>query len=167
MNSLKQWKPGDIIETEYITWHYWLDQFYTFIAQNIIVGVESYLPAAVQFELGARGQLNEEIMSYIRDPFRIKKKGGTAKKYYVLLPEYLSPDITLDKYNPKLWNEVCLFYRTLRNPIFHGMQFDTQDSKYIIFVLELVADIYGWIDSWHNPDSMVPGNSWFTELDRT
>lgn len=170
LESLRLSEPGTPIETPYITWYYWTDQFYTFIVQHAVIGVEAYLTGAVFHELGKRGELSPERLQWIRNPFKMKgarkSKEGTATKYYALLPSLVSPEIALDKVNPALWEKVSLFYQELRNPLFHGWQIDSNDPVHVVKIFELLADVYGWIDSWHNPDDIIPGISGFTKLNR-
>jgi hypothetical protein len=167
LKRLRAWKPGEPIETPYITWHYWIDQFYTFMLQHAVVGLESYVPGALRFELGCRGMLKGDKLEYSRNPFSIPGKAGTAKRYYVLLPRLLEPSLGLDAAQPRLWERVRQFYESVRNPIFHGKQLDTHDPQYVREAFELLADVYAWVDAWHNPDDVIPGQGWFTKIRQT
>lgn len=164
--SISSWKPGVPIDTPYISWFYWPEQFFTCLTQLSIMGVESYTCSAAYHELGIRGKLKENI-KFVRDPFLLKGERGTASKFYKLLPALVSNDITLPEYDSNLWRDVKLFYRSMRNPLFHGNQLDTKQITDLIAIFELLADIYAWIDSWHSPDSVIPGTGWVTKLKRT
>ena len=166
INEIKNWKSGEPIRTVYISWYYWPDQFFTFLTQLSIIGLESYVSSAVYHELGMDGRIVEN-MKYIKNPFSIPGEKGTANKYYKLMPALYSECITLPNCNPELWEELKVFYRSIRNPLFHGKQLDTSDPKDLINIFEFLADVYEWIDGWHNPDNIIPGSSWVTKLNRT
>ena len=163
--QLSAWHEKKVIETPYLIWCYWPEAFATHLVQQTITGVESYLSGAVYDVLGFSGRLNENL-EFLRDPFSIPGERGTAAKLYKLLPALYSNEITLPKRNQKLWEDVRLFYREIRNPIFHGMQFEDGSDVYLLHSFELIADIYEWIDGWHNPDLVIPGSSWYTKLRR-
>ena len=164
--TIQNWKPGQPIDTPYISWFYWPEQFFTFLTQLSIVGVESYVCSAAHHELGARGLLKANI-EQINNPFSKKGKGGTAVKYYKEIPALIPDVLNLHDYDSNLWAEVLIFYKSIRNPLFHGKQLDTKDINDLINIFELLASIYSWIDSWHNPDNIIPGSSWVTQLKRT
>ena len=165
-NEIVNWKTGRSLETNEFSWHSWPDQFFTLLTQMSLIGLESYVCTAVHFELGAIGRLDENIR-FIKDPFSIPGDKGTAAKYYKLMPALYSKKITLPQCNPELWEELKTFYRDIRNPLFHGKQLDTSNPDDLILVFELLADVYEWIDSWHNPDQIISGSNWFTKLTRT
>jgi hypothetical protein len=166
IDEIKNWQAGKAIKTIYISWYEWPDQFFTFLTQLSVIGLESYVSTAVYFELGRDGRLSENI-KYIKDPFSIPGEKGTAAKLYKLMPALYSENITLPNYNPRLWEELKIFYKFIRNPLFHGKQLDTSNPEDLIEIFEFLADIYVWIDSWHSPDSIIPGSNWVTKLNRT
>jgi hypothetical protein len=165
-NEIKNWEPEKPIETPYISWYYWPDQFFTFLTQLSVIGLEAYANSAVHYELGMAGRMQENIQ-YIRNPFSIPGESGTAAKYYKLMPALFSNEISLPECNPQLWEDVKIFYKEIRNPLFHGAQLDTSNVDDLIKIFELIADIYQWIDSWHEPEKIIQGSSWFTNFDRT
>ncbi len=164
--GITKWKSGTPINTPYLSWHYWPDQFFTYLSQMSIVGVEAYVVGAVYFTLGTMGKLKENI-NFLRDPFSIPGDRGTASKYYRLLPALAADEIALPNMNPNLWEDVRLFYREIRNPLFHGNQLDTSKPADLVAIFELLADIYGWVDTWHDPHKVIPGSGWYTKLQRT
>ncbi len=163
---MNKWRPGNGIKMPYMVWYSSPEELFTYLSQTSIIGVECYVTGAVYLALGRLGRLKKNIQ-YVKNPFSIPGKGGTAVKYYRLLPGLASEDITLPKANPKLWADVRIFYSEFRNPLFHGVQFSSKDPKNIISVFEILADIYEWIDSWYNPDLIIKGSTWFTKFDRT
>ncbi|NOX77215.1 MAG: hypothetical protein GXP17_11525 [Gammaproteobacteria bacterium] len=166
--QIESWQPDKpVIETPYLSWYYWPSEFFTFLTQLSIIGLESYVIGAVYEELGIRGVLNEHI-KYLKKPRTIPgARGlGTAGINFNLMPALISDELSLKNVNVNLWEEIELFYKEIRNQIFHGMQLDTQNLNEIIPIFELLADVYEWIDSWHNPNDVIPGSDWFTKLDR-
>lgn len=163
--GVRNWKSGRSIETDSLSWHSWPDELFTFLTQTSLIGLESYVSTAVYFELGAQQRLAENI-DFIKDPFSIPGEKGTAAKYYRLMPGLYSESITLPNCNPELWLELKKFYKDIRNPLFHGKQLDTSDPDDLVKIFELLADVYEWIDGWHNPDALIPGSGWFTRLTR-
>jgi hypothetical protein len=133
--------------------------------REVIIGIESYLNWAIFSELGSRDKLTPEIKEYLKNPFSIKGKGGTAEKYYIQLPSLFCDEITLDKYNPELWKSVKKFYDEIRNPIFHGSEFHSPDFEKLNELFDFLAKIYKWIDSWCDLDKVLPGAGWLCKFD--
>ncbi len=158
--------PEAPVNTPYLEWHYWPNVLFTYLTQQSIMGVEAYLTGAVYDVLGQSGRLRENI-DYLRNPFSLPGEKGTAAKYYKLMPSLFSKEISLPHMNSQLWGDVRVFYKEVRNPLFHGMQLDTNSPSDLIRIFELLADIYEWVDTWHNPDNIIMGSSWFTKLNRT
>ncbi len=98
----------------YMTWYSSREELFTILCQTSIIGVECYVTGAVYMVLGMLGILKENI-KYVKNPFLIPGRGGTATKYYKQLPGLASEEITLPNLNPELWAEVQLFYSELRN----------------------------------------------------
>lgn len=159
---LSNWKPKQSIKTNYLTWYYWLDDFYTFIIQNSILGLESYIKGAAHFELGKRGKIIENIR-FVKNPFLLKGENGTAAKYYKLLPSLVDMKFSLVN-NYELWERTKIFYDKVRNPLFHGDKFDNLQYNSFKYLLEFLVEMYGWIDSWHNPEEIIKGSSYLTKI---
>lgn len=164
--QLKIWRTKKVIKTPYISWYYWPADFFTYLSQMSIVGLESYTCGAVYDLLGRQGRLKENL-GYVRNPYSIPGGRGTAEKYYVKLPSLASKGISLASADSELWSEVRCFYRRIRNPIFHGMQISSEDHADIVSIFELLADVYGWIDSWYDLDNVIDSASWVTKLKRS
>ncbi len=120
-----------------------------------IVGIESYLPAAVMFKLGNMGLLNQSNMNYVRNPYSLNAK-KMVEKYYHLLPELIDRNCSLKRSNPGLYEKNKIFYKEVRNPIFHGYQLDSPNLEGSFKVYKHVADLYKWIDSWYENDMVPP-----------
>lgn len=164
--QLDNWHDRRVIETPYISWYYWPADFFTYLTQMTTVGLESYTCGAVYDRLGSQGRLKENI-KYIRNPYSIPGGRGTAEKYYVQLPRLAANELSLDTARPELWPRVRTFYKKIRNPIFHGMQIASDDRQHLVEIFELIADIYAWIDDWHDLEQVIKGASWVTRMARS
>ena len=124
------------------------DDLLTMILQRAILGLESYVGAAVEYELTARQQLTEEKKKYLSNPFQLRGN-GTADILFNRLPALVSESIQLAKVNPGLSERVREFYSAVRNPLFHGYQLSCATPDQVLAALVLIAAIYEWIDSWY------------------
>ena len=119
--------------------------------QRAILGIESYIAGAVFIEAGRRGLFvaagGSKLVAKIRNPFLL---GGrkTADNFYHLLPSEIDPQYSLKNRDHKLWEQVFLFYKETRNPLFHGKQISTTNPKAIVPQFEMIKSMYGWIESW-------------------
>lgn len=147
------WRGGDAIETPFFRWYGFPHEFYTLVIQQSVLGIESYLPGAVTHEAAMSGKLTQDLAKMISNPFLLKGRGGTARRYYIILPAVLSETLCLDKCSPELWGRVKQFYDEIRNPLFHGRQVSSDNPAPISHALNLIADVYAWIDSWHDQDA--------------
>lgn len=156
------WKPNNPIFTPYLIWNYWIEDFYTYMIQTSILGVESYVKGAVHLELGKRNKIKENY-KYFRNPYNIPGSGGTVNKYFNLLPSLIGEEFSLER-NEILWNETRMFYNKIRNPIFHGNKFGSISYESFIEILCFIVSLYEWIDSWHNPEELIKGTGYFTKF---
>ena len=164
-SQLENWQSTKVIKTPYVCWYYWPSDFFTYLTQMSVVGLESYLCGSVYSLLGQQGALKDHV-KYVRNPYAIPGGRGTAEKYFVKLPSLVSADISLASSDPELWADVKEFYKSVRNPIFHGMQIASDEHTDLVRIFELLADIYGWIDGWYDLDDIIDGASWVTRLKR-
>lgn len=151
LSGWRSWRGGDSIETPFFSWYGFPHEMYTLVIQQSVLGLESYVPGAAYFQAGMSGKLTPELAKLIRDPFAIPGRASTARRYYVMVPALLSENLSLDKARPELWPVVSMLYREIRNPLFHGRQILSDNPEPIRPVLQLIADVYTWVDSWHNP----------------
>jgi hypothetical protein len=143
------------IRTPLLIWGGQPEDLLTLIVQRVILGAESYVPAAVWIELGKSGRLTPELNKTVRNPFSIKsnrKTTGTADRYYNLAPSILDPKIALEKAKPMLWDDVHEFYRTVRNKILHGNQIGVSKADVLYPIFDMFLDIHRWVDEWHDPN---------------
>jgi len=137
----------------------WLDfpsKLLTYLVQKSILGIESYLPGAMHYELGIRGKLKENI-KYLKNPFSIRNSRGTANCYYNSLPSLLDERIAMRNMDNEFYSQVELFYKEIRNPLFHGMHFEKSEPDVVFDLFVLMAEIYNWVDAWHDPDCTMKG----------
>jgi len=135
-------------ETPYMTWNGMPDDLITLILRKIIVGLESYLPGAVYIELGFMGRLQDKL-DIIRDPYKLKGE-GTVDNYYHRLPSLVDEKCSLKIADTTLWAKTKIFYRDIRNPLFHGYNIERQNMEGVKNIFAHIASLYEWIDSWHD-----------------
>jgi len=128
----------------------------TMLLQRAILGVESYIPGAIMIEAGRRGCLEKRDFEFLRNPYRLGGR-GTVENYYHRLPSELCKDFSLKVFNETLWRKNTEFYREVRNPLFHGKEIEGKcvDGVYQSYIH--IQDLYNWIDSWHDPNNIIPG----------
>jgi len=114
-----------------------------------ILGVESYIPAAVKYELTGRSLLSDEARRAPENPFALG--GGTAQAFFDKLPAFVDASITLSRYDGALFERFRLIYKCLRNLLFHGSEIAFAGDNYdaIVIAFEMFAEVYDWIDSWY------------------
>lgn len=146
------------IETPYLTWFGMPEAFLTLLLQKAILGVEAYLPGAVFIEMGLAGKINQENVRTVKNPWLL---GGRTVigNYYHRLPSLFDEGASLKRCNNRLWDRNVKFYSEVRNPLFHGHQFSKSDLKAFVGLLEHIAVLYDWIDSWHSPENMIKGGN--------
>ena len=135
------------IQTEYLIWNGMPGDFLTLITQRAILGVESYLPGAVQHQAAKKGLLNQDFAKRIKNPFSLR--GGSAvNNYYHCLPSLVDPSWSLKVADPLLWGITLRFYKEIRNPLFHGNQIDDPKVNGTPLLFQFIDKLYKWIDSW-------------------
>jgi hypothetical protein len=140
------------IRTPLMIWRGDPSDLLTLILQRTILGLESYVRAAVWIRLGKSGSLTGDLNAKVRDPFTIKVKGkpsGTAYRYYNVLPALIDPEYALEKMNNLLWNELNDFYKTVRNKILHGYQIGSRSPEVLYKCFDMFAQTYEWVNAWH------------------
>jgi hypothetical protein len=125
------------------------NELLTFMLRSAILGVESYIPAAVDYELTRRKLLSDEARRVLENPFTLV--GGTAQAFYDKLPTFVDESVSLSRYDGPLFERVRLFYRRVRNPLFDGNEIAFSGENYdaVVTAFEMFAEVYDWIDSWY------------------
>ena len=143
------------VELPQFKWTGLPDDLLTMMLQRAILGVESYLGAAVEYELTMRQRFTDENKKKMNNPFRL---GGesTVENFYDKLPGLIDGSFLLSNSDPRLYQEVKEFYKSIRNPLFHGHQLAHATPSQIASAFDLIRSIYKWIDRWYsafpNPD---------------
>jgi hypothetical protein len=138
------------IKTALLVWGGMPGDLMTLILQRAILGLESYVVAAVWFELGMSGRLTPELNAQVRNPFSIKpRQKGTAACYYNALPGLLDPKYSLETADDSLWHEVRVFYKNVRNKILHGYQIGSNNPVALHEPFDMIRGAYDWVNTWH------------------
>lgn len=137
------------VEIPSISWNGMPHDLLTLMLQRSILGLEAYVSAAVSYELGPEQHLSEQARAGLENPFSLNRKLVVA--IYEKLPEFVSEECKLSAYNQSLFEALRKFYENVRNPIFHGNQveFSAEAYEQVVSCFELLADVYGWIDTWY------------------
>jgi hypothetical protein len=138
------------IRTHLLIWGGMPDDLLTLILQRAVLGLESYVIAAVYIELGKSGRLTPELVSIVRNPFSIRpREKGAAACYYNALPSLIDPRHSLQNSNSSLWLEVRGFYKDVRNKIMHGNQIGSRDPVVLYEPFDMIRKTYEWVDTFH------------------
>jgi hypothetical protein len=132
-----------------LTWNGMPNDLLTLMLQRTIVGLECYVAAAVDYELSKRGPLTPEAISSLNNRFSLDRSAVVA--LYDKLPELVDASLKLSAWNSALFSEIRFFYKSVRNPIFHGRQivFSGDSYDHVASAFELIAGVYDWIDAWY------------------
>jgi len=86
--------------------------------------------------------------------------------YYNRIPAMVDPKFSLRSRNKKLWKTVLRFYTEVRNPISHGYQLHDVAAESLQSSFKMFDQIYGWIDSWSDPNRIqrILGSTTFHAL---
>jgi len=145
--QFKSAKADVPIVAPYIRWYGLPGDLLTMILQRQILGIESYISGIVVMEVVRKNLVTPDITKKLKDPFSFGGR-GTADNYYNRLPAVLDPNNSLRQSNPDLWQETRQFYKDVRNPLFHGKHIFNDDPKALLPPLELLKQLYAWIESW-------------------
>jgi len=139
---------GKPIPALHFEWYGRTSELLTILLQRSILGTESFLSFAVLNQQAQRGLVIDKTMrENFLNPFSLGR-GGTADNYYNKLPALLDPSISLKVADPKLWEEVRVFYKETRNKIFHGFLLNTNDAEVLYPYIDMIRRIFLWIDTW-------------------
>jgi len=130
-------------------WHGLPHDLLTLLLQRAILGLESYLAAAVEYELTKRGTLSEPTRRALANPFSLSKRAVVA--LYEKLPALVEGPFRLSDHNKDLYAALDHLYKVTRNPIFHGNHVALSGENFdrVASAFELLAAVYAWIDSWY------------------
>lgn len=151
------------LQTPLFTWHGSDTDLLSLLVQRAIQGVESYTVGAVWIKLNELGKMTSELNAKVRNPFSIKHGSGTVSAYYDNLPALIHPQLSVRIVDPDFWIELKDFYKSVRNPLFHGSQFGSSDLLNATKSFWFIEELYAWVDQWHTPE-WVPGKRMFIAL---
>lgn len=131
------------------SWHGLPNDLLTVMMQRSILGLESYLCAAVEHELRARGKFTQETEEWTRNPFSLDRRITAA--LFDKLPSLIDPQFSLLLGNKILYDDISSIYKNVRNPLFHGHHITYSGENYarVKAAFEVLALIYDWIDAWN------------------
>jgi hypothetical protein len=111
-------------------------------------GLESYIRFAATHQAGWEQRLSKEFFQKTKNPFTLGARSIVAN-YYDRLPALVQPAYSLRVANPELYTLATRFYAEIRNPLFHGNEvYNDDDGQATSRVLDFIARLYEWIDSW-------------------
>jgi hypothetical protein len=138
------------IRTQLLIWGGMPSDLMTLILQRVILGLESYVMAAVWIELGRLGRLTPELSTLVRNPFSISpRQRGTAACYYNALPGIIAPEHALERADNPVWLDMKSFYTNVRNKLLHGYQLGSHDPAVLYEPFDMIRNTYAWVNTWH------------------
>ncbi len=152
--------PIHAVEAPMFVWLGMPDDLMTLLLQRAILGVESYLPAALMHASAQLGVASKELFAKLHDPFSLGGK-TVASNIYHRMPAAVHPELSLQYLDQELFDKNLRFYKTVRNPLFHGKQLHDTNIEALRLAFDHIARIYEWIDYWHNPEHHIKGGSNF------
>jgi len=148
--------PIRAIEVPMFVWLGMPEDLITLLLQRAILGVESYLPAALKFASAQLQVVTSELFAKLNDPFSFGAKSAASNIYH-RMPSAVHPELSLKYLDQELFEKTIRFYKVVRNPLFHGQQLHDTDIEAIRRAFDHLARIYEWIDYWHDPELRISG----------
>lgn len=148
--------PIQAVEAPMLTWFGMPEDLFTLMLQRAILGIEAYLPAALKDVSAKLGHVSSERWAQIDDPFGLGGRSAVNNIYH-RMPSLVRPELSLKHTAPALYERTLLFYKHVRNPLFHGEQLSDAKIDGIRNAFDHVARLYEWIDGWHDPEWIMKG----------
>ncbi len=152
--------PIKAVEAPMFVWYGMPDDMMTLLLQRAILGVEAYLPAALMYVSSQLGIASKELFAKFHDPFSLGGRTVAANIYH-RMPAAVHPELSLQYLDQELFDRNLQFYKSVRNPLFHGKQLNDTKIDDLRLAFDHIARIYEWIDSWHDPELHIKGGSSF------
>lgn len=127
----------------------------TLCLQRSILGVESYLRGAAFHTAAMLNVQDKNLLVKIRNPSRFEAKSFATNLYH-RMPAAIHEELSLKHFDQGLYERNSAFYATVRNPIFHGQLIQSPEIAGVRSAFMHVDDLYAWIDSWHDPKTLLP-----------
>jgi hypothetical protein len=153
------------IKTPIFDWHGGGTDLLSTLVRRAIQGVESYTVGASWIKLQTMNRMTADLNAQVRNPFSIQRGAGAAAAFYHHLPSLIHPDLSIQHVDPEFWEELRHFYRAVRNPLFHGSHFATEDVSNASESFRIIGEVYLWLDQWHKPE-WWPGKRTFVVFRR-
>jgi hypothetical protein len=145
------------IATAHSVWHGRPKVLLTSLLRESIVGLESAVSAAVLLEALLRGKATREVLEASKNPMSLG--GPTAHCVFNSLPALVDISYSIKASDEALWERLRTFYTKVRNPLFHAYQIGKKDAEPVWRALEFLWEIFGWLNSWHPLDRLMPSTA--------
>jgi hypothetical protein len=156
-------RKNDPINTVYESWYGRNELLLTRIIRSSILDIEAAMCSCVHFEAAFRNILTENIKQAISNPFSLGGR-STATNFYDKLPALIDPNLSLSISNNKLWVETKLFYKNVRNPLFHGKELAENSPSIVKECLDLIIELFKWLESWFDISRIVKNAGNFNKI---
>ncbi len=152
--------PGAIIQplrTPFMVWGGMPGAFLTLLLQRAFSGIEAYVVGAAHISAsGLDSDSLRKVSAKLADPFSLDGR-GVVENYFHLVPSLVDSSFSLKHHSADLWRRTKRLYADVRNPLFHGYEVVAECVGGVFNVFDHLADQYRWIDSWCDPESVMPG----------
>ena len=146
-----------------LDWHGDTQALITLLVQRQFLCLEAHMCAAVRRHLLLSDLLPLEKRKayrvYTDDPFLLDvpkgERSGTVERLFHHLPRLLHPELTA-KSDTEFWPKLKAVYKHVRNPIMHGSRLKVQDPKEVFPVLDVLDEVFEWIQLWDFPMPTMP-----------
>ena len=145
------------LQTPFLLWTGMPGAFLSLLLQRAFSGIEAYVVGAAHISLsGLDPESFKKESARLANPFALGGR-GVAENYYNRVPALASSSYSLKLHSADLWHRTTRLYADVRNPVFHGYEVGAECVGGVFNVFEHLADLYRWIDSWCDPESVVHG----------
>lgn len=144
------------IRTHYFTWHGRPEVLLSHLLRDALIGLESAVSSAVQIEALALGRWGDDIAKAVENPFTLRGR-GTADNVFNKLPAMINASFELKAQDSALWTRVDAFYKKVRNKLLHAYEIAKHDPVPVWKNLELLGEVYIWLNGWHSVERLVSG----------
>lgn len=152
--------PVKPIRTRLFIWGGMPEDLMTLVLQRAILGIEAYLPGALMLTSAVLGNVSKELIAKLKNPFSFGSKSAVENIYHHM-PSAVHPELSLRNLDEALYKRNVVFYRKVRNPIFHGQQVSQPSISSMCEAFLHLAHLYEWIDYWYNPEKLIKGGAAF------
>jgi len=156
-------RANDPINTPYESWYGRSQLFLTRVLRTCILNIESAVCTCTYLAASFHTILDERIREAVNNPFSLQGK-TTPINVYDRLPGLISEKYMLSRSDPDLWREVKVFYREIRNPLFHGKELEHDDPLPVRETLNLILRIFDWLDSWFDLNQLLKNGRQVAEI---